>query len=206
MNTLERKARAEKLGLCKQCYANPRQDGKTRCAKCLGRAPTREQRAENRIRAERLKLCSTCYIHPREESKTRCKRCLEIARIRNEKIRNDPKLTLDRRRRASLWQKENKERRNARTRVYRNKIKMMVLEHYGMKCNCPGGCDVTEPKFLTIDHISGGGKKHRESIGRTGGDFYAWLVKNNYPEGFQVLCFNCNCAKGFFGKCPHEEG
>jgi hypothetical protein len=82
---------------------------------------------------------------------------------------------------------------------------MMVLEHYGVKCNCPGGCDVTEPKFLTIDHIHGGGVKHRKSIGRQGGDFYAWLVKNKYPDGFQVLCFNCNCAKGFFGKCPHEE-
>ena len=27
--------------------------------------------------------------------------------------------------------------------------------------------------------------------------------KNNYPEGFQVLCSNCNFAKGKYGSCPH---
>lgn len=75
-----------------------------------------------------------------------------------------------------------------------------------IKVNCViHSCDVTEPDFLTIDHVNGGGRQHRISIGKSGGDFYAWLVRNNYPKGFQVLCFNCNCAKGFFGKCPHED-
>ena len=32
-----------------------------------------------------------------------------------------------------------------------------------------------------------------------------WMIKNNFPKGFQVLCHNCNLAKGFYGKCPHEK-
>ena len=33
----------------------------------------------------------------------------------------------------------------------------------------------------------------------------SWLKKNDYPDGFEVLCWNCNLTKGSFGHCPHEE-
>jgi hypothetical protein len=39
---------------------------------------------------------------------------------------------------------------------------------------------------------------------RGGVRFYSWLRRNNYPEGYQVLCFNCNIAKGLYGVCPHQ--
>ena len=34
-----------------------------------------------------------------------------------------------------------------------------------------------------------------------------WIVKNNFPKGFQILCHNCNLAKGYSknNKCPHER-
>jgi len=32
-----------------------------------------------------------------------------------------------------------------------------------------------------------------------------WLVTNNFPKGFQILCWNCNFAKGMLGKCPHQN-
>jgi hypothetical protein len=67
------------------------------------------------------------------------------------------------------------------------------------KCAC---CGEKENKFLSIDHINGGGSKHRKSIGH--GHFFRWLKVNNFPKGFQVLCHNCNLAKGFYGKCPHN--
>jgi hypothetical protein len=57
--------------------------------------------------------------------------------------------------------------------------------------------------FLTIDHIENNGAEHRrqQRNGQNKGhDIYAWLRKNNYPEGFQVLCYNCNCAKGIYGE------
>ena len=46
---------------------------------------------------------------------------------------------------------------------------------------------------LTIDHIKGGGTKHRKKI--KGEKITVWLKKNNFPKGFQTLCFNCNWKK-----------
>jgi len=72
--------------------------------------------------------------------------------------------------------------------------------HYGGKCVC---CGEDNYKFLVIDHINGGGRKHRKQIGSGGYALIHWLDKNNYPEGFQVLCHNCNAAKAHYGSCPH---
>jgi hypothetical protein len=30
------------------------------------------------------------------------------------------------------------------------------------------------------------------------------LIKNNFPDGFQVLCHNCNMSIGLYGYCPHQ--
>ena len=70
-----------------------------------------------------------------------------------------------------------------------------VLTHYGAKCSC---CNESRDQFLSIDHVNGGGSKHRKSVHQ---HIWHWLIKNNYPDGFRVLCFNCNCALGFYGKC-----
>ena len=38
------------------------------------------------------------------------------------------------------------------------------------------------------------------------GKFYAWLKRNNYPSGFQILCMNCQWGKlRNNGVCPHQE-
>jgi hypothetical protein len=59
-------------------------------------------------------------------------------------------------------------------------------------------------EFLTIDHINGGGNKHRQQIRSR---ICHWLKKNNYPEGFQVLCFDCNLGRSINGGiCPHISG
>jgi hypothetical protein len=57
-------------------------------------------------------------------------------------------------------------------------------------------------EFLSIDHVDGGGYQHRKQLKDDG--LYRWLKRNKYPTGFQVLCMNCNVAKGHFGQCPHE--
>lgn len=37
-------------------------------------------------------------------------------------------------------------------------------------------------------------------------NMYRWLMKNKYPSGFQVLCWNCNMGKQINGGvCPHHE-
>ena len=80
-------------------------------------------------------------------------------------------------------------------KVLANK-RIKAFEAYGgPRCNC---CGEEEVKFLTLDHINGLEGKPRTA------HIASWLAQNNYPEGYQVLCYNCNCAKGFFGMCPHQ--
>ena len=85
--------------------------------------------------------------------------------------------------------------------------RLIVLQFYGgnpPKCAC---CGEIIYEFLTIDHMNNDGAKHRREIGtdgNRGGRIYNWLIRNKFPKGFQVLCWNCNCAKGLYGECPHN--
>ena len=93
-----------------------------------------------------------------------------------------------------------KKRETAR-KYYKN-IRLAALAQYSngkIKCGC---CGEPRMEFLTIDHVDGDGAKHRREIGKTRAIFN-WLKKNKYPDGFQVLCYNCNCAKGQYKECPH---
>lgn len=80
-------------------------------------------------------------------------------------------------------------------------LRMEVLLAYGDRCNCLG-CDEWRYEFLTIDHIDGGGYAHRKEL--KGSNIYRWLKRSGYPQGYQILCINCNWAKGMYGYCPHE--
>lgn len=139
-----------------------------------------------------------------------------------QKIKNDPILWAayqekererSKRKRAN-WTDAQKKRAEERARSYRlnkpdanrrasrnchNKARKECLEHYGGKCAC---CGESIPEFLAIDHIDGGGNTHRKTIGAK--SLFFWLRANNYPGGFQILCHNCNHAKGSYGVCPHE--
>lgn len=82
-------------------------------------------------------------------------------------------------------------------------LQLAAFDHYtrGERvCSC---CGENNASFLTIDHVDGGGSVHLQSIGM---DIYSWLKRNLYPDGFAVLCHNCNHAKGSYGKCPHQTG
>lgn len=108
--------------------------------------------------------------------------------------------------RVTAWSKQNPDRRRANAREYYYRIQEQCIAAYGgNKCSC---CGETEPLFLTLDHVDSDGSKHRKEIGTTGGQkLYRWLIKNNFPKGFQVLCSNCN--HGRFrngGVCPHKQG
>jgi len=98
------------------------------------------------------------------------------------------------------WRKENIVRARAWRREDMRNLRQQILEHYGKACVC---CGIDEPAFLSIDHIHGGGSKHIKTM-NTHGNYYRWLVKNNFPAGFQTLCHNCNQAKGYYGCCPHQ--
>ena len=86
------------------------------------------------------------------------------------------------------------------TEKYR-KIKEEVFGHYGSYCQC---CGETILDFLAIDHILNDGYEHRKTV--PGGiRMYYWLKKNQFPDGFQVLCHNCNWSKhANHGQCIHK--
>lgn len=84
-------------------------------------------------------------------------------------------------------------------RVIARKI---VLDHYGGKCAC---CGETIQEFLCVDHVFNNGSEHRKEIKRGGGyTINQWLIDNDFPDGFQLLCWNCNMAKSIYGICPHK--
>jgi|SRR5215472_2483439 len=74
-----------------------------------------------------------------------------------------------------------------------------TFKAYGGKCVC---CGESNYAFLTIDVISGGHRKSKQSYGTT---FYRKLRMEGYPQGYQTMCFNCNWAKHRFGECPHKN-
>ena len=87
----------------------------------------------------------------------------------------------------------------------RNELfKTQVLEHYGPICAC---CGETHKEFLTVDHVNGEGYIHRKNTKLPRSS--EWLARNNFPEGFQILCMNCNYLKGNekvkFCKVHHPE-
>jgi len=90
--------------------------------------------------------------------------------------------------------------RECRNTLARNE-RQACIDKYGGKCTC---CGETRYEFLAFDHINGSGNKHRREL-KGAKRIQQWLKENNYPEGFRILCHNCNLAKGFYGRCPHEE-
>lgn len=89
--------------------------------------------------------------------------------------------------------------------MQKNKLlRDQIIQHYGGKCNC---CGETERTFLAIDHIDGNGNIHRRKIKkRSGMAFCQWLINQNFPKKFQILCHNCNMSKYLNGGiCAHKR-
>lgn len=104
------------------------------------------------------------------------------------------------------WRRKHRDNLKSCWVQYMEKLRLETFTHYGgnpLKCACKG-CNVTELAFLSLDHINNDGAEERRKLKSKGGyHFYAWLRKHNYPEGYQVLCYNCNIAKEQKGQCPH---
>lgn len=109
---------------------------------------------------------------------------------------------------ASKWQQKNRPRIYKRWLKDKENLLRQIREAYGNKCNC---CGETNPLFLTIDHINNDGYKIRPR-NRKGdyqqefsGTYYKQIVRANFPDSLQLLCWNCNCGKARNkGICPHK--
>lgn len=94
------------------------------------------------------------------------------------------------------WNQKNKLKHNRTQHKRRLIAKRKVIKHYSNGTMTCFKCGYSDIRALSIDHIEGKGGKHLKEIGRGGGyHFYLWLIENNYPSGFQVLCMNCQFIK-----------
>lgn len=167
------------------------------CKLCMNQCTLKAQE-KNR----KLGLCQ-CGRPPLENHK-KCKICLQgsirySARIR--KNRKKKGLCTDCgevRDRGKLLQCS---KCRSRARCKKSLIKRRIIDAYGGRCFC---CKEKNLGFLTIDHPNNDGNEHRRLVG-TGETFYRWLVRNDFPEDFRVLCYNCNCGRAKNGGiCPHK--
>ena len=84
---------------------------------------------------------------------------------------------------------ETKKRQNLLKQKRMEKKKERVLNYYSNGTNKCAICGIDTYEVLTIDHINGGGSEHKKEHFNY---LYIWLIQNNLPEGFRVLCRNCN--------------
>jgi len=111
--------------------------------------------------------------------------------------------------RVKRWKNAHQEHVREWTNARRRELRWEVLTRYSdtlfPRCAC---CGEMTYEFLAIDHINNDGAAHRKSLSKTGrglgSGLYPWLKQHGFPAGFQVLCHNCNMAKGFYGLCPHQ--
>ena len=103
--------------------------------------------------------------------------------------------------------KQYREKRVAAMREKQWRTRVQCLQAYSpgkLACAC---CEEDTLEFLTLDHVK---DRKRDGGVRVGGDrsgqtLISWLIRMNFPPGFQVLCYNCNCSRSKYDRCPHER-
>ncbi len=133
----------------------------------------------------------------------------EKAKIYNKKRNQIPKVIAYHKR----YTKDNTKKLNQKQRFRNEDNRFEVCLTYSKRhsnsdipcCRCCG--ENKDIRFLAIDHIQGRRNLPKNEAGLVADKLILFLKKNNYPEGYQVLCHNCNSAKGHSkdNKCPHEK-
>lgn len=132
-----------------------------------------------------------CGVVPLEPSFKNCQGCRAVFRAKSANSRASGY--------HQGWLEKNRDSQRAYHRSYQAQAQREVIEGYGARCRC---CGETEWKFLTLDHVNGGGKQHRKRVSAT--QIYRNIIKAGFPPEFQVLCWNCHMAKDRRGGCPHQ--
>lgn len=119
--------------------------------------------------------------------------CLECKRKRNREYMRQRRVEQPDTLREQLGRYRSHNREYQRERY--KELKAEVIARYGGRCAC---CGESALAFLTIDHVHNDGNAHRSAGQRYSGVFiYRWLKARGFPDDgrYQVLCYNCNCAK-----------
>lgn len=162
------------------------------CPRCFTERPLSDfyKRIDRRGQLYTIKPCRTCLnaAHRLWASRNR-----EKAREHNRRNRIQ-----------YMAKPENREKEKIRTRLSHRQLRLQFIRAYGDRCAC---CGLDDERFLTLDHVAGDGAKSRKVYGRWHYGIYSALRRAGWPQQreYQVLCFNCNCAKSTRDLCPHQE-
>jgi hypothetical protein len=125
--------------------------------------------------------------------------CSDCSKKRNR--RDYRKHILNRRKSSLTWKWNNMDKVLQWQKAARLALRSKILAGYGGRCTC---CGETEEQFLTIEHINGGGRKHRKRVGSTEA-VSREIIRAGFPNHFTILCMNCNWARRRGTACPHEN-
>lgn len=148
-------------------------------------------------------LCANCGSRPRYRGIILCKRC-DIKNKAHQAVYR-AKTTEHRKQRNRKWYLATRAVRRAVIKKRNEEVKRKVFDAYGGACQC---CGESELVFLALDHVNNDGASERRSqktgtaVGR---GLYLRLIREGFPNTFQILCANCNWAKYVMGRCPHER-
>ena len=74
------------------------------------------------------------------------------------------------------------------------KLRREILQHYGGNPPKCAYCHCNIFECLDIDHINNNGFQERKKW-KSASIFYRWIITNNFPPNYQILCRNCNWLK-----------
>jgi hypothetical protein len=141
--------------------------------------------------------------HIRAEASRQYRKDISKSRLRSrarsaERYKNDPAFREKKKLEARQWGESNKAKRKESIRAHFENLKNAVINVLTDGEGTCRWCGQGDQDVLTIDHMNNDGAAHRREFGGkhfTGRNIYRWIVQNDYPPGFQVLCCNCNTKK-----------
>lgn len=161
--------------VCVRCGAN----------KSLGEFPPRRGTGQ-RKRKRHCKVCRAAKYDYRER--------------RNRRYQDNPAYRQANNEAARRYRDRNQDYLSTKARESARASRQIVIALYGGICTC---CREDRWQFLALDHVNGGGNVHRRI--ESTASLYRRLAKGKVADPmFQLLCHNCNSAKGHYGVCPHE--
>lgn len=136
-----------------------------------------------------LKSCTRCRTKSNIRQLKNYADSTQRARLQTNNKKSYERNKTARRQAALLYRQKNLFAIRDRERRHRLTNRLIILDHYGGRICLH--CSETRLAALTIDHIDQNGAACRLIHGQTE-KFYRWLIKNDFPLGYRVLCYNCN--------------
>lgn len=143
----------------------------------------------------------------------------DLRRGKKKGVCMSPAQDRERARLIEAWKRTNdprvKEREKLKSRIlgpriteFNKEAVMNVYTNGEQTCRYCGHGDLD---VLCLDHVENDGADHRRALGKnpatfSGAGMYNWVIKNDYPPIFQVLCSNCNLKKEVLKRRANRKG